>query len=80
MHCCELIDLQNDEHKEYILPKNIKKISPEAGSTLGWYKYADYPYGIDTFGESANIIDLKKNFGFTLENLENLENNTVRLL
>jgi len=77
MPCCELFDLQNDEYKEYILPKNIKKISLEAGSTLGWYKYADYPYGIDTFGESANIIDLKKNFGFTLENLEK---NIIRLL
>ena len=70
MPCCELFDLQDDKYKEYILPNNIKKISIEAGSTLGWYKYVDYPYGINRFGESAKIDHLKKEFGFNLENLE----------
>jgi transketolase len=70
MPCCELFDLQDNDYKEYILPKNIKKVSLEAGSTLGWYKYVDYPYGIDRFGESANILDLKNSFGFNLENLK----------
>jgi transketolase len=70
MPCCELFDLQDHKYKEEILPTNIKKISLEAGSTLGWYKYVDYPYGINKFGESAKIDDLKKEFGFNLENLE----------
>jgi transketolase len=70
MPCCELFNLQNDEYKEYVLPKNIKKISLEAGSTLGWYKYVDYPYGINRFGESGKIDDLKQEFGFNLENFE----------
>ena len=70
MPCCELFDEQNKNYKEEILPKNIKKMSLEAGSTLGWYKYADYTYGIDTFGESAKINDIKDYFGFTLENIK----------
>jgi transketolase len=67
MPCCELFDLQTNEYKEKILPKRIKKISLEAGATLGWHKYVDYVYGIDTFGESGKIADLKKYFGFTEE-------------
>jgi transketolase len=68
MPCCELFDKQDKLYKEYILPHNIKKISIEAGSTIGWYKYSDYAFGIDNFGESGSIADLKKYFGFTLEN------------
>lgn len=69
MPCCELFDKQDTNYKENVLPKNIKKLSIEAGSTLGWYKYADYTYGIDTFGESAKINDIKECFGFTLEKI-----------
>jgi transketolase len=70
MPCCELFDNQDIFYKEEVLPKNIKKMSLEAGSTLGWYKYADYTYGIDTFGESAKINDIKECFGFTLEKIQ----------
>ena len=70
MPCCELFDKQDIFYKEEVLPKNIKKMSLEAGSTLGWYKYADYTYGIDTFGESAKINDIKECFGFTLEKIQ----------
>ena len=64
MPCCELFDIQDLEYKREILPQDIKKISIELGCTLGWYKYADYTYGIDTFGESGKIDDLKKYFKF----------------
>ena len=67
MPCSNLFDIQEDKYKNSILPKNIKKISIEAGSTLGWYKYADFTYGIDTFGESGNINDLRENFGLTVQ-------------
>lgn len=67
MPCCELYDLQTDEYKENILPKNVTKISIEAGTTLGWYKYVNYTYGIDCFGESGKMTDLKEHFGFTVE-------------
>ena len=64
--CTQLYDNQSNEYKEYILPKNIKKISIEAGCTLGWYKYADYVYGIDRFGMSGTINDLKEEFGMNV--------------
>jgi len=71
MPCCELFDQQDTKYKEDVLPKNIKKMSLEAGCTLGWYKYADYTYGIDRFGESAKITDIKDFFDFTLEKIQN---------
>ena len=67
MPCCELFDIQSIEYKESILPKNIKKMSLEAGCTLGWYKYADYVYGIDRFGISGKTDDLKEYFGFSVD-------------
>jgi transketolase len=66
MPCSQLYDNQTIEYKEYILPNNIKKISIEAGSTLGWYKYANYVYGIDIFGASGKINDLKEKYGLTI--------------
>ena len=71
MPCCELFDKQNVEYKNKILPSNQKKMSLEAGSTLGWYKYADFCYGINSFGESAKINDLKEYFGFTIAKIVN---------
>ena len=75
MVCCELFDIQSDEYKNNILPSNIKKISIEAGSTLGWHKYADYTYGINTFGKSGNVNDLKEYFGFTEQHIINFIKN-----
>jgi len=69
MPCCELFDKQDNNYKEEILPKNVKKMSLEAGLTSCWYKYVDYTYGIDQFGESAKIVDIKNHFGFTLDKI-----------
>ena len=69
MPCCELFDKQDCFYKEDILPKNVKKMSLEAGLTSGWYKYVDFTYGIDQFGESAKIADIKNHFGFTLDKI-----------
>jgi len=69
MPCCELFDKQDCNYKDEILPKNVKKMSLEAGVTTGWYKYVDYTYGIDQFGESAKMVDIKTHFRFTLENI-----------
>jgi transketolase len=70
MPSTNIYDMQDINYKNTILPKNIKKISLEAGATLGWYKYADYIYGIDTFGASANINDIKKYFNFNVESFK----------
>ena len=69
----ELFEKQIGSYKEEVLPKNIKKrISIEAGSTLGWHKYITdegIAIGIDEFGKSAPAEDLMKEFGFTAENV-----------
>jgi transketolase len=70
-----LYDKQSNEYKNKILPKNIIKISIEAGSTLGWYKYADYVIGIDSFGKSGSIDDIRSYFGLNVENINNYINN-----
>jgi len=40
-------------YKTSILPRNVKKISLEAGITYGWLRYVDKAIGIDDFGLSA---------------------------
>ena len=73
MPCWELFEMQSDEYKNKVLPNGMKKrVSVEAGATLGWQKYiGDHgiSIGIDEFGSSApgNIVLEKK--GFSVENI-----------
>ena len=67
--CVELFEKQDFKYKSYVLPKNIIKISFEAGSTLGWYKYADYCYGINEFGKSGNGEDVLRHFELTSDKI-----------
>ncbi len=72
----ELFEKQDAVYKEMVLPKNIRKrLSVEAGSTLGWLKYTTEDgrsLGLDRFGESAPAEDIFKEFGFTVENIVTL--------
>jgi len=77
MPCNNLFDIQNSDYKENILPNKIKKLSLEAGSTLGWYKYVNFTYGINNFGESGSINDLKEYFGFTKNKIINYIKNII---
>ena len=65
----EVFDSQVEDYKAYILPKDVLKISVESGSTLGWHKYADYCYGIDTFGVSGKGSEVMNYYGFTSEKI-----------
>ncbi len=71
----KLFEKQSEEYKEKVLPKDIKKrISIEAGSTLGWREYVTDEgdmIGINEFGRSAPAEALFKKFGFTAENVVN---------
>ena len=53
MPSMELFEKQSEEYKDSVLPKEVKKLAIEMGSTLVWYKYADDVIGIDIFGASA---------------------------
>ncbi|MEO8666757.1 MAG: transketolase [Ignavibacteria bacterium] len=69
----ELFEKQSKEYKEKVFPKDIRKrISIEAGSTLGWLKYVTDEgdsIGINEFGKSAPMDPLMKENGFTVENV-----------
>ncbi|MBR8461344.1 transketolase [Campylobacter sp. faydin G-105] len=62
--CFDLLCEQDSEYLEQILDKNTKIIAVEAASALEWYKFADYVYGMSSFGASGKADDLFKHFGF----------------
>ena len=69
----ELFEKQSSDYKEKIFPKNIRKrLSVEAGSTIGWLKYVSdegFSIGISQFGESAPGDEVMKEYGFKVENV-----------
>lgn len=71
MPCWELFDQQDAAYKNEVLPTHIqRRISIEAGSTLGWQRWVGHGglmIGIDHFGQSGPAGDLAKAFGFTPE-------------
>lgn len=73
MPCLEVFEAQDADYKESVVPASVqKRVIFEAGSTMGWYKYAGSEgvvFGIDQFGESAPGDLLLKKYGFTVENV-----------
>lgn len=71
MPCQELFDEQDDTYKESVLPSEVRaRVSIEAGSTLGWYKYVGMDgeaIGVDTFGASAPYEKIYEAFGLTAD-------------
>ena len=72
MPSMELFEKQSEEYKASVLPKGVKTIAVEAGTTFSWYKYVGQDglvIGIDHFGASAPYQKLAEEFGFTAENV-----------
>jgi transketolase len=71
----ELFDRQEDNYKQKVLPKGLKKrLAVEMASPQGWHKYVTDEgdvLGMTRFGESAKAEDLLKEFGFTVDNVVN---------
>ena len=71
--CWELFEKQSEDYKKSILTSNCKKrVSLEAGTTLGWEKFVGQhglKIGIDDFGLSAPGIDVVEQFDFTKEKI-----------
>ena len=65
-----LFERQSDEYKKQILPEGQTRLAVEMGSTMSWYKYAKYVYGIDRFGASMNINDIIETFGYTKDQIK----------
>tara|TARA_R110002074_G_scaffold60236_3_gene146085 strand:- start:1166 stop:3265 length:2100 start_codon:yes stop_codon:yes gene_type:complete len=67
----ELFERQDQTYRAYVLPPEVAaRVSVEAGSVIGWDRYvgaAGVRIGMESFGASAPIDDLKEKFGFTSE-------------
>lgn len=70
MPSVEVFEKQSEDYKTHILPKHVKTLAVEAGSPLGWYKYADQVIGMESFGASAPADKLFEHFGFTVANIK----------
>jgi transketolase len=73
MPCTERFDKQNDEWKEKVLPKNVRKrLAVEASISGFWERYTGLDgkvIGMTSFGESAPASVLFEHFGFTKDNV-----------
>ena len=67
--CWELFDAQPIEYRLKVLPHGVPILSVEAGTTVGWSRYAHVSLGVDTFGLSGKFQDIYKKFGLTPENI-----------
>ena len=69
MPCWELFDAQADDYKESVLPADVtRRVSIEAGATLGWSKYVGdkgIAIGVDRFGASAPYTTVYQAYGLT---------------
>jgi len=67
----ELFERQDAAYRESVLPRAIAaRVSVEAGSVIGWDRYAGAAgakIGMHTFGSSAPLKDLLDEFGFVPE-------------
>jgi transketolase len=64
---------QAQEYRDEVLPPAVgARLSVEAGSTMGWYRWVGdrgASIGIDHFGTSAPGPEIAQRFGFTAENV-----------
>jgi len=68
----EIFEKQDQKYKDQVLPKGVKKVSVEAGSTFGWQKYTGSDglnIGIDKFGSSAPGNVVMDKYGFNAEEI-----------
>ncbi|WP_051321279.1 transketolase [Chrysiogenes arsenatis] len=67
--CVELFEEQSQHYRDEVIPTAVRnRVSLEAATTAGWYKYVGLDglaIGIDTFGESGPAEQLAEHFGFT---------------
>jgi transketolase len=67
----ELFEQQDQAYRDSVFPPSVTaRVSVEAGSTIGWDRYAGVngaKIGMHSFGSSAPIADVMKKFGFMPE-------------
>jgi transketolase len=66
MPCWEAFEAQPQGYRDEVLPPGVtKRLSIEAGVSLGWQRYASASQALDGFGASAPAGQLAEKFGFT---------------
>ncbi|HEU4740708.1 MAG TPA: transketolase [Meiothermus sp.] len=65
--CWEAFERQPQEYRDSVLPRSLLTVSVEAGTPLGWERYADRVVGLERFGASAPYPTVYQNLGFTKE-------------
>ncbi len=65
----DVFEAQPEAYRRSVLPKGVPTLSVEAGSTMGWARYADDSLGIDHFGASAPGDEVLERLGFTAVNV-----------
>jgi transketolase len=68
----KIFEEQSVEYKASVLPAGVPRLAVEAGSTLGWWKYAGLDgdvIGLDRFGASAPGPKVMAELGFSPENI-----------
>ncbi|MCS7067801.1 MAG: transketolase [Meiothermus sp.] len=65
--CWEAFEAQPDTYRQGILPRSLPTLALEAGTTLGWERYAHRVVGLNRFGASAPFADVYSKLGFTRE-------------
>ncbi|WP_419841301.1 transketolase [Candidatus Poriferisodalis sp.] len=61
----DLFEAQDDDYRSAVFPHDVPVLGVEAGSSMGWDRYADATVSIDRFGASAPGEVLMERFGFT---------------
>jgi transketolase len=69
----ELFERQSEEYRQTVLPPTVKaRVAVEQASTMGWGRYVGIDgaiLGMKTFGASAPLKVLQKEFGFTSDHV-----------
>ena len=71
MLCWELFERQDAAYRDTVLPPGVRaRVGIEQASKLGWARWVGEQgdvIGMDTFGASAPLSKLQREFGFTRE-------------
>ncbi|MBT8419958.1 MAG: transketolase, partial [Gammaproteobacteria bacterium] len=82
MPSTHVFDAQTETYRESVLPASaVARVAVEAGLTEGWRRYVGTKgtiIGIDTFGESAPCDVVFQHFGFTVDNVVEAVEDSLR--
>jgi transketolase len=80
--CWEAFEAQDEAYRESVLPRALRKrVTVEAGSALGWERYAGDEgaiIAIDHFGASAPAGTIFEKLGFTADRVADVARRVVR--